>query len=186
MARAGLSQPRAGRFGGRQEEAEHDAEQRRERAADERRLEIDGVGDRTQGDGRDPAEAHREPDREPGGHADVLREIHLGQHHREAERADHADADDRQRDRPGDPAASTNTRISGVSSDLRDEQRPPDSEAVGDRPEQQRPDRAREQHQREQPVALRLRVTLRDGPQRHERDQGEPRDAAEPDHAPRG
>ena len=54
---------------------------------------------------------------------------------------------------------------------LGDEQRPPDPEAVGDRPEQQRSDRAREQHQGEQPVALGLRVTLRDGPERHERDQ---------------
>ena len=39
----------------------------------ERGLEIDRVGDSTECDGSDPAETHREADREPGGHADVLR-----------------------------------------------------------------------------------------------------------------
>ena len=173
----------AAALGRREEEAEDDAEERRESAADERRLQVDRVGDPAECDSGDAAEPHREPDREPGRHADVPRQVHLAQHHRDAERADDADADHHQRDRADKASDEHEDEDHRRQDRLGDEQRPPEPEPVRDRAEQQRPDGAGEQHQREQAIAVGLRVAERHDPERDEREQAEPRDAAQPDHA---
>ena len=132
---------------------------------------------------RDPAEADREPDREAGRHPDPGRQVLLRHHHRHAEGRDHADADERQRDRAwhaADHHVDDDQRRGRRQA--RDQHRPP-PEPVGQRPGDQRADAAREQHQREQVRAVGLRVAERDLPERHEGDQPEPGDAAEGDHA---
>ena len=110
-------------------------------------------------------------------------QVHLAQHHREPERADDADADDHQRDGADEPADEHEDEDHRRQQRLGDEQRPPEPEPVGDRAEQQRSHRAGEQHQRQQAVAVGLRVAERHDPERHEGEQPEPGDAAKPDHA---
>ena len=57
-----------------------------------------------------------------------------------------------------------------------------DVRAIRERAHQKCPDAPGEQHQREQVVPVRLRVAEVHLPERHERDQPEPRDAPERDH----
>ena len=146
-----------------QEEAERDPEQRREaRSRSSAVSRSTASATAAEGDGRDPAETHREADRETGRHADVPRQVHLAQHHRDPERADDADPDDHQRRGAGDPADEDEDEDQRREHRLGDEQRPPQAEAIRDGAEQQRPDGAGEEHQREQPVSVRLGLAERD------------------------
>ena len=80
------------------------ADERRRGRCVHRRLQVDRVGERAEPDRGDPAEADREPDREARTPSRSAAAGTPGHHHRDAEGRDHADADERERDRAGDAA----------------------------------------------------------------------------------
>ena len=84
---------------------------------------------------------------------------------------------------PGTPPTRMKTRISGGHGEQAPDQHRPQPDPVGERAGRDRAEPADEQHQREQVVAVRLRVAERDLPERDEGDEAEPGDAAEADHA---
>ena len=81
------------------------------------------------------------------------REIELAEHHRHTERPHDAHPDHHQRDRADHPADEDEDEDEGCQERLRDEERAAQPDPVGDGPDQQRSDRAGEQHQEQQPAA---------------------------------
>ncbi len=83
---------------------------------------------------------------------------------------------------PTTPPTATKTTIRNGERRLGHEQRAPQPDAVGDRPEHEGADRAGHEHQRELAAPLRRRPAVGDDPERHEREQREPGDAPKPDY----
>ncbi len=97
---------------------------------------------------------------------------------------DDAGADERRaRATPTGPPTSRKTRISGQSAAWVHEHRATQADPVGEAADDERADGTGEEHRGEQVVPVRLRVPLRDPPERHERDQAEPGDAPHRDHS---
>ena len=160
-----------------------DAAHRRGRGCDvESGLEVDGVCESAEHDGRDSAEAHREAHGEAAGHADMAREVELAQHHRHAERADDAEADEHERDRAWDSPDCDEGDDQKRDRRLRHEERPAEPDAVRNRAEHERADRSRDEHQRQLAPTLALGPATGDDPERDEREEREPRDAPQDDH----
>ena len=112
----------------------------------------------------------------------MTRQVELAQDHGHAERPHHAHPDQHQGGGADETAHVDEDEDQGRQESLGDDQRPPQADPVGDGADQERSDGAREQHQKEEPAAVRLGMPFRLHPQRHEGEQCEPGDAPQSDH----
>ena len=119
----------------RQAEAEHDANERCGRTDREGGLQVDGVGDGAEDDGRKSADAHREPTDRPDAMPDVPRQVELAQHQRHPEGADDARPMSISATAPAAPPDVDEHEHQRRDQYLGDHERPPQPDSVGDRPE---------------------------------------------------
>ena len=130
-----------------------------------------------------PPRPIEKPIERPEASADVAGQVLLRHHHRDPERSRPRPCRPRRgRSPPAMPPTSRNTSISGHADDEAAHQHGPQPDAIGERPGQQRADRADQEHPGEDAVPVRLRVAERHLLEGHERDQTEPGEAAERDH----
>ncbi len=167
----------------RQKHREHGTGERRSRADVERRAQVDRVGDGAENHGCDTARARsRGRSTSPEAKPMCPRQVLLAHHHRHAERADHGRTDHAQRDerralrrrarRQGSRAGRR--RLLAISTGRR-----PKRSAAG--PARSVPIAPTSSMSDSRCAPYALRVAERDLPERHERDQPEPGDAAERD-----
>ena len=123
------------------------------------------------------------PTERPDAMPDVPRQIELAQHHRHAERADDADADQHQREHAGDAADVDEDEDQRREQRLRDDERPAEADPVGDRAEQRAfPTAPASSIRKSSRFPSAFECPSEYDPERDEREQREPGDAAQRDH----